>query len=82
MFSGEKVKSRVQVTESVIRDIKMLKEQTTHLIVVSNNVFEDGMTYEETTMEYMQAMGKINRKLAALSDRVVEVAAGIPIPLK
>ena len=31
MFSGGKAKTKMQVTEEVVRDIKMLKEQTTHL---------------------------------------------------
>ena len=71
MFSKEKAKTEMQVTENVIRDIKMLKDQTNHLVVVSNNVFEDGITYDETTTKYIQAMGKINQELAALADRVV-----------
>ena len=82
MFSEEKANTEIQVTDNVIRDIRWLKEQTNHLVVVSNNVFEDGITYDETTMEYIHAMGKINQKLAALADRVVEVVAGIPVVIK
>lgn len=82
MFSEKKTMTEIQVTENVIRDIKMLKEQTNHLVVVSNNIFEDGITYDETTTKYIRAMGKINQKLAALADRVVEVVAGIPVTLK
>jgi len=82
MFSEKKAMTGIQVTENVIRDIKMLKEQTNHLVVVSNNVFEDGITYDETTTKYIQAMGKMNQKLAALADRVVEVVAGIPVTIK
>ena len=82
MFSEEKAKTEMQVTDNVIRDIRWLKEQTNHLVVVSNNVFEDGITYDETTMEYIHAMGKINQKLAALAERVVEVVAGIPVVIK
>ena len=82
MFSEKKTMTEIQVTENVIRDIKMLKEQTNHLVVVSNNIFEDGITYDETTTKYIRAMGKINQKLAALADRVVEVVAGIPVIFK
>ena len=82
MFSEKKTMTEIQVTENVIRDIKMLKEQTNHLVVVSNNIFEDGTTYDEITTKYIRAMGKINQKLAALADRVVEVVAGIPVTLK
>ncbi|MDE6319982.1 MAG: bifunctional adenosylcobinamide kinase/adenosylcobinamide-phosphate guanylyltransferase [Lachnospiraceae bacterium] len=82
MFSEENAKTKMQVAENITQDIKMLKEQTNHLVVVSNNVFEDGNTYDETTTEYIHAMGMINQKLAALADQVVEVVAGIPVILK
>ncbi|MBD5541990.1 MAG: cobinamide kinase [Lachnospiraceae bacterium] len=82
MFSGEKAKTKTQVMEDIIRDIEMLKKQTTHFVVVSNNVFEDGIIYDQTTTEYIHAMGIINYKLAALADRVVEVVAGIPVIIK
>ncbi|MBD5550417.1 MAG: cobinamide kinase [Lachnospiraceae bacterium] len=82
MFSGKKANTKMQVMEDIICGIKQLKEQTTHFIVVSNNVFEDGITYDETTTEYIHAMGMINHKLAALADWVVEVVAGIPIIIK
>ena len=47
--------------------------------MVSSNVFEDGIAYDETTMEYIRAMGIINQRLAAMADRVVEVVAGLPV---
>ncbi len=82
MFSEEKAKTKMQVMEDIICGIKLLKEQTTHFVVVSNNVFEDGIIYDETTTEYIHAMGMINHKLAALADWVVEVVAGIPVIIK
>ncbi len=82
MFSGEKAAAETQVVETVTQDISLLNEQTTHLVVVSNNVFEDGSAYDETTMAYIRAMGKINQKLAALASQVVEVTAGIAFVVK
>lgn len=82
MFSGRKPKSETEAAEDIIKGVEFLKEKMFHLVVVSNNVFEDGIAYDETTMEYIRAMGKINRKLADLAEQVVEVAAGIPIVIK
>ncbi len=82
MFSGGKIKPKMQVMEDIIRSITLLKGQTTHFIVVSNNVFEDGIAYDRQTMEYIHTMGMINQKLAALAERVVEVVAGIPVIIK
>ena len=82
MFSGGKPKPEGQTAECIISGMERLREEVTHLVVVSNNVFEDGVVYEESTMEYIRAMGRINRRLAAMADRVVEVAAGIPVIIK
>lgn len=79
MFSGQDPKPAAWVVENILQGIEILKNETTNLVIVSNNVFEDGITYDETTMEYIRAMGKLNQKLAALSDQVVEVVAGIPV---
>ena len=79
MFSDRKKQEKEQVVEKIVKGIRMLKKDTTHLIVVSNNVFEDGIVYDKETMEYIEAMGKINQELADMAEQVVEVAAGIPI---
>ena len=63
-------------------DVKKLYERCENLVIVSNNVFEDGIIYDESTMEYIKALGDINKFLAELSDEVWEVVAGIPIRVK
>ena len=50
-----------------------------HLVIVSNNVFEDGILYDQTTMDYIEATGQINGQLARMADEAVEVVAGIPV---
>lgn len=82
MFSGEKPKPQREVADKILKGTELLKEGTTHLTVVSNNVFEDGICYENETMEYIEAMGIVNQGLAALADSVIEVAAGIPVRVK
>ena len=82
MFAGEPPKLEMQVVQSVISGLEQLRKNTTNLVVVSNNVFEDGIVYEQTTMDYIHAMGEINQRLAAMADQVVEVVAGIPVVIK
>ncbi|MCM1101190.1 MAG: bifunctional adenosylcobinamide kinase/adenosylcobinamide-phosphate guanylyltransferase [Clostridium sp.] len=82
MFAEGEMRARSRVEERVLRDIGCLRNMSTHLVVVSNNVFEDGTVYDPSTMEYIRAMGRINTGLAALADRVVEVVAGIPVRVK
>lgn len=82
MFAGGNPKLEKQVVESVVSGLEQLRENTTNLVVVSNNVFEDGIVYEQTTMDYIHAMGEINQRLAVMADQVVEVVVGIPVVIK
>lgn len=65
--------------ERIVEDILFLTAHFTDFIIVSNNVFEDGIQYDETTMEYLRILGSINKKLADAADEVVEVVVGIPV---
>ena len=82
MFSGEVPGTEEVITEKIVGGIAVLNRELTHLVIVSNNVFEDGNVYDKTTMAYIRAMGHINQKLAEMADEVVEVVVGIPIVIK
>ena len=82
MFSGEVPGTEEVITEKSVGGIAVLNRELTHLVIVSNNVFEDGNVYDKTTMAYIRAMGRINQKLAEMADEVVEVVVGIPIVIK
>lgn len=62
--------------------IRHLQTQVADLIVVTNEVFSDGCTYEPETLRYIRLLGQINVRLAALADRVTEVVFGIPVAVK
>ena len=82
MFSGEAPATEEVIIEKIVGGIAVLNRELTHLVIVSNNVFEDGNVYDKTTMAYIRAMGRINQKLAEMADEVVEVVVGIPIVIK
>ena len=70
------------VSKKVLKDVSILSENVAELVIVTNNVFEDGVSYDESTMNYIKAMGIVNRGLAAMAESVVEVVAGIPVAVK
>ena len=82
MFSGADIVSEDVVVGHILQGIKSLSTKVDELVIVSNNVFEDGISYEETTAEYIEAMGQVNERLAAMADTVIEVVAGIPVVWK
>ena len=67
-----------QVVKKVISGIEGLTQQVRDAVLVSNNIFDDGMEYDHLTVAYAKALGMVNWQLAADSDRVFEVTAGIP----
>ena len=68
--------------ERVIAGVDALCAQCETLIAVTNDVGSDGVSYTPETEAYIAALGAINRALAARADVVIELVAGIPIPLK
>lgn len=82
MFSGEQMPETDAVVRRVTEGIEALAKQLTHFVIVSNNVFEDGIAYDALTLRYIEALGRINTRLADLADHVVEVVVGIPVTVK
>lgn len=68
--------------EAVCRGIEALAAQAANLVVVTNEVFSDGIAYDRETEQYLKDLGSINQYLARIADRVTEVVYGIPVRMK
>lgn len=77
MFSDTGAKENTR--EAVLRGIENLNCQADKLVVVTNNVFEDGETYDGTTIDYLKVLGEINCRLCSQAEKVIEVVHGIAI---
>lgn len=82
MFSQGGVEKGEAVVERLIKGILEIEKRVDHLVLVGNNVFEDGNTYDRATMEYVKALGSLQQKLGQAADRVIEVVVGIPLVIK
>ena len=82
MFTKVGMKSEEEVVEKIVSEMQTFSQKLDNLVIVTNNVFEDGVIYDAGTMEYLKALGRINAALARLADRVAEVVVGIPVELK
>lgn len=82
MFSSAPPLSADQTAERILADMDKLMERSGHLIIVTNNVFEDGIAYDKTTEAYIEALGQMNLRLAEKADVVVEIVVSIPVFLK
>ncbi len=82
MFQGEVPVEEDLVVSKVCSQMKELKDSLAQFVVVSNNIFEDGVEYDEITLAYIRALGRINAFLANEADEVWESVAGIPVKIK
>ena len=80
MFSDSGAKDNT--VNAVLQGIDNLIQQAEHLVIVTNNVFEDGSEYDATTLDYLHKLGEINRRISNLADQVIEVVHCIPIYIK
>lgn len=82
MFPADGVVPGEQVKEKILAEILALREAVSRLVVVTNNVFEDGVPYDEDTLAYIRTLGEINRCLIREADEATEVVVGLPVSLK
>lgn len=75
MFDGGSI-------DRIIPDLDALADRCASLVVVTDNVSCDGMTYDQSTTEYLELLAKCAAHIAARAELVVEVVCGIPVPVK
>lgn len=82
MFAGAVQADCYAAAEMVLQGVRQLAQKAARLVIVTNNVFEDGIRYDDSTMEYLKALGTINCGLAQMAEQVTEVVVGIPVTVK
>ena len=66
----------------IVPALHALAKKCRHLVMVTNDVFSDGIAYAESTREYLRQLAVINAQAADLADCVVEVVYAIPVCVK
>lgn len=69
-------------TSRILPALNVLACKCQHLILVTNDVFSDGIQYPDSTREYLRRLAKINAEAAKMADCVVEVVYSIPVCVK
>lgn len=82
MYLDQEGAAKERCVEEILEGIQKVQAQCEHLIVVSNEIFSDGIPYDEETRRYQQYLGEINQRIAAMADRAVEVVYSLPIVYK
>ena len=68
-----------EVAGEITDGVKNILSQAEHVVIVTNEIFSDGILYEGESEKYKEQLGQINCNLAEMADSVVEVVYGIPV---
>ena len=70
------------MTGHILQGIDALAERYEHVVIVSNDVFTDGVVYDEEMQKYLSNLAAINAAIAERAEIVVESVCGIPVVRK
>lgn len=77
MFNEDGAKENT--VKSILEGIKHISRSSNNLIIVTNEIFSDGMEYDEETLRYLRYSAKVNSEIGKIADEVIEVVYTIPI---
>ena len=63
----------------VLSGVRRLNVAAACPVLVTNELFSDGVAYDKETADYLAALARLNAAVAAEADRVYEVVCGIPV---
>lgn len=72
MFDKEEIPAPKFMQDKLWTDLIKLYNNVENLIIISNEVFGDGIVYDGSTESYIQTLGKLHCKLAQASDVAIE----------
>ena len=67
------------IDEHIVTPIRMLSKKCRAVIIVSNEIAEDGNKYDTETETYIGLLNYINRTIAEHADHAVRVVCSIPV---
>lgn len=77
-FDGRNHTAR-EVCDKIISGVAALQTQCAYQVIVTNEVFSDGVKYDALTEQYLCCLAMVNRALAARADGFAEIVYGIPV---
>ena len=76
MFGHGKNETAPALCGKLYEEILLLKTKVANLLVVSNDIFSDGVSYDAETERYRRTLGALHVRLAGETDLAVECACG------
>lgn len=72
----------LRTVEKIFSDIEMIRKKVHTLVIVSNEIFSDGIKYAEDAEPYLYALAALHIRIAKMSNVVIECVHGSNIIYK
>ncbi len=67
---------KMEITERIYADVIKINAAVKNLIVISNEVFSSGISYDPATEAYIEVLGQLHIKIAAAAQQAIECVFG------
>ncbi|MDO4621569.1 MAG: bifunctional adenosylcobinamide kinase/adenosylcobinamide-phosphate guanylyltransferase [Eubacteriales bacterium] len=74
--------SGIHTVNAILDGLENIARSAANLIIVSNELFSDGIVYDSVTSGYQRTLGLLHQYISRNADKVTEVVYGIPVLLK
>ena len=68
--------------DTILAGVENLQKYCEILVIVSNEIFSDGVPYPPETLQYIKILGELHQALTKQADAVYESVCGILLPIK
>ncbi len=82
MFCDGNINSAELVYEKISYEIELIKKISDNLVIVSDDIFSDGVVYDHYTEQYIFCLGRLHIFAALKSDEAYQIISGLPIKFK
>lgn len=66
----------ISVKKNIFNSIVSINSQVSNIIVISNEIFSDGIVYDPSIEVYIKVLGELHQDIASIADTVIECSFG------
>jgi adenosylcobinamide kinase / adenosylcobinamide-phosphate guanylyltransferase len=75
-YSEYDLEKKTKITEKIYMDLMKLNSAAENLIVISNEVFSSGISYNQSTDDFLDVLGQLHIRIAAAAQKAIECTFG------
>ena len=66
----------IKVQNNILNSIILINSKVSNILVISNEIFSDGILYDPSIKAYIEVLGKLHQEIANIADNVIECSFG------